>query len=96
MHATEVTENSRSDAVVIRKHLQGFVVGLLVAGDFALNTLFYGEYGNTGPGANTAARVNWSTTITDTDPIKQLEVDDFLDGGSWLPSAGVPFSEYAL
>ncbi|KAG0607432.1 hypothetical protein M758_8G027900 [Ceratodon purpureus] len=65
-------------------------------GDFALNTLFYGEFGNTGPGANTQARVNWSTAITDSDLVKPLEIEDFLDAESWLPSAGVPYSEYSL
>ncbi|KAK6162518.1 hypothetical protein DH2020_002359 [Rehmannia glutinosa] len=29
------------------------------SGNFALNTLYYGEYANTGPGSSTANRVNW-------------------------------------
>ncbi|KAI6706619.1 hypothetical protein NL676_009581 [Syzygium grande] len=29
-------------------------------GDFALNTLYYGEYMNTGPGSSTANRVKWA------------------------------------
>ncbi|KAL8258136.1 hypothetical protein R6Q59_030177 [Mikania micrantha] len=29
------------------------------SGSFALNTLYYGEYMNTGPGSSTKKRVNW-------------------------------------
>jgi hypothetical protein len=61
-----------------------------------LDTLFYGEYGNSGPGASTGARVNWSTVITDPDVVKAMEVESFLSAASWLPSAGVPYSEYSL
>lgn len=41
------------------------------SGDFALNTLFYGEFNSTGPGAaNLTARVPWSTQI----PEQHLDV----------------------
>ncbi|CAM8948911.1 unnamed protein product [Rhodiola kirilowii] len=33
------------------------------SGDFALQTLFYGEYGNTGAGADLSGRVKWSSKI---------------------------------
>uniref|UniRef100_A0A7N0TV75 pectinesterase n=1 Tax=Kalanchoe fedtschenkoi TaxID=63787 RepID=A0A7N0TV75_KALFE len=33
------------------------------SGDFALPTLFYGEYGNTGAGADLSGRVKWSSQI---------------------------------
>ncbi|KAL8139445.1 hypothetical protein V2J09_005466 [Rumex salicifolius] len=32
-------------------------------GEFALSTLYYGEYGNTGVGANLSSRVSWSSQI---------------------------------
>lgn len=63
------------------------------SGDFALDTLFYGEYGNTGPGANTEARVNWSTPITNPSLFSHLRPSQFLAATSWLPSAGVPFAD---
>lgn len=62
------------------------------SGDFALETLFYGEYSNTGPGANTQVRVNWSTTITDPALFSRLRPTEFLAATSWLPSAGIPFT----
>ncbi|KAJ6837442.1 putative pectinesterase/pectinesterase inhibitor 51 [Iris pallida] len=40
------------------------------AGDFALSTLFYGEFGSKGPGSNTTGRVPWSSQI----PPEHLDV----------------------
>eukprot|EP00252_Welwitschia_mirabilis_P020148 TRINITY_DN4871_c0_g2_i1.p1 TRINITY_DN4871_c0_g2~~TRINITY_DN4871_c0_g2_i1.p1 ORF type:complete len:396 (-),score=-4.20 TRINITY_DN4871_c0_g2_i1:144-1331(-) len=33
------------------------------AGDFALDTLYYGEFRNSGPGADLSRRVNWSSVV---------------------------------
>jgi len=59
-------------------------------GDFALKTLYYGEYNNVGAGAKTDVRVKW---IGRKD-IKRGEaltytVEPFLDG-SWINGTGVP------
>ncbi|CAO1946239.1 unnamed protein product [Urochloa humidicola] len=53
-------------------------------GDFALSTLFYGEYENEGPGAGTAARVKWPGyhVITDRSVAAQFTVRQFIQGGS--------------
>nr|QIR83182.1 pectin methylesterase 24 [Cunninghamia lanceolata] len=64
------------------------------AGNFALNTLYYGEYMNTGPGAGTANRVKWRghhvlKTPTEASP---FTVGQFIQGNSWLPSTGVQYS----
>ncbi|XP_068634635.1 pectinesterase 2-like [Aristolochia californica] len=64
-------------------------------GDFALATLFYGEYRNSGAGASTARRVKWPGyhVITSPSEASQFTIERFLeDGGSWLPSTGVPFT----
>lgn len=63
------------------------------SGSFALSTLYYGEYMNTGPGANTARRVNWPGfhVITNPSEAVKFSVGDFLDGDSWIPGSGVPF-----
>ncbi|MED6180416.1 hypothetical protein PIB30_010046 [Stylosanthes scabra] len=63
------------------------------SGSFALSTLYYGEYMNTGPGANTAGRVHWPGfhVIRDPSEAVKFSVGDFLAGGSWIPGSGVPF-----
>ncbi|MQL73736.1 hypothetical protein Taro_006063 [Colocasia esculenta] len=60
----------------------------------ALDTLFYGEYNNTGPGAGTAARVNWTGyhVITDAEVAVAFTVKELIQGGAWLESTGVPFT----
>ncbi|XP_020231792.1 probable pectinesterase/pectinesterase inhibitor 20 [Cajanus cajan] len=62
------------------------------SGDFALSTLYYAEYNNTGPGSNTSNRVTWSGyhVINATDAAN-FTVFNFLDGDDWLPQTGVPY-----
>lgn len=63
-------------------------------GNFALNTLYYGEYKNTGAGADTSERVNWKGyhVITSATEALKFTVGNFLSGGNWLPATGVPFT----
>ncbi|OMO98136.1 Pectinesterase, catalytic [Corchorus olitorius] len=63
-------------------------------GDFALNTLYYGEYRNIGPGASTTRRVKWKgyRVITSATEASKFTVANFIAGRSWLPDAGVPFT----
>ncbi|KAL9314974.1 hypothetical protein ACSQ67_020426 [Phaseolus vulgaris] len=63
-------------------------------GNFALNTLFYGEYQNTGPGAATSRRVTWKgfKVITSAAEAQSFTPGNFIAGSSWLPSTGFPFS----
>ncbi|KAH9542797.1 hypothetical protein CY35_13G026100 [Sphagnum magellanicum] len=60
-------------------------------GSFALSTLFYGEYKNTGPGAATGQRVSWSTQITSSKVATQYTVDNFISGALWLPQTTIDF-----
>nr|QIR83186.1 pectin methylesterase 28 [Cunninghamia lanceolata] len=62
-------------------------------GNFALNTLYYGEYMNRGPGAGTANRVKWKGyhVIKTSSEASQFTVNQFLQGDSWLPSTGVQY-----
>ncbi|KAK1295017.1 putative pectinesterase/pectinesterase inhibitor 22 [Acorus calamus] len=64
------------------------------AGNFGLNTLYYGEYTNYGPGAGTGGRVRWAGyhVIRDARMAAMFTVRRFIDGGSWLPSTGVIFT----
>ncbi|KAH6771472.1 Plant invertase/pectin methylesterase inhibitor superfamily [Perilla frutescens var. hirtella] len=63
-------------------------------GDFALATLYYGEYMNTGGGADTSRRVKWPGVhiISSADKVKGFTVASFLKGNLWLPATGVPFT----
>ncbi|KAF7024169.1 hypothetical protein CFC21_036549 [Triticum aestivum] len=64
-------------------------------GDFALSTLFYGEYANEGPGAGTAGRVKWPgyRVITDQSVAVQFTVGQFIQGGYWLKGTGVAYDD---
>ncbi|GMI69448.1 hypothetical protein like AT1G02810 [Hibiscus trionum] len=66
-------------------------------GDFALNTLYYAEYDNSGPGSSTSNRVTWSGyhTINATDAAN-FTVSGFLVGDQWLPDTGVPYTASLL
>ncbi|KAI3524904.1 hypothetical protein L1887_03573 [Cichorium endivia] len=63
-------------------------------GDFALNTLYYGEYQNTGAGAATGNRVTWRgyRVITSATEAGGFTAGNFIGGGSWLRATGFPFS----
>ncbi|GLT35587.1 hypothetical protein SLA2020_100270 [Shorea laevis] len=63
------------------------------SGNFALRTLYYGEYMNIRPAAVTSGRVNWRGyhVIKSATEASQFTVGNFLAGGSWLPGTGVPF-----
>ncbi|KAL3574798.1 hypothetical protein D5086_022899 [Populus alba] len=60
---------------------------------FALDTLYYGEYMNSGPGAAVGQRVKWPgyRVITSTIEANKFTVAQFIYGSSWLPSTGVAF-----
>ena len=64
------------------------------SGNFALDTLYYGEYANTGPGSSTANRVNWKGyhVITSATEASKFTVGNFIAGNSWLPATNVPFT----
>ncbi|CAN6458516.1 unnamed protein product [Victoria cruziana] len=51
-------------------------------GDFALSTLYYGEYENTGPGANISGRVPWSSKIPPQN-VYMYSVESFIQGSEW-------------
>ncbi|XP_052183974.1 pectinesterase/pectinesterase inhibitor PPE8B-like [Diospyros lotus] len=63
-------------------------------GDFALNTLFYGEYSNYGPGAGTGSRVKWDgfQVMNDSAQANNFTVSQFILGNLWLPSTGVKYT----
>ena len=62
------------------------------SGDFALSTLYYGEYQNRGPGSNTTTRVTWPgyRVINSSAEAGQFTVKSFIQGDQWLPATGIP------
>lgn len=59
-------------------------------GDFALTTLYYGEYNNVGAGANTDARVKWiGRKNINREEALTYTVEPFLQG-TWINGTGVP------
>ncbi|KAJ4840771.1 hypothetical protein Tsubulata_021338 [Turnera subulata] len=64
-------------------------------GDFALKTLYYGEYMNNGPGAGTSKRVKWPgyRVITSAAEAQKFTVASLIQGGAWLKSTGVAYTE---
>ncbi|KAG6730937.1 hypothetical protein I3842_01G105200 [Carya illinoinensis] len=68
------------------------------SGSFALNTLYYGEYMNSGPGASTSGRVKWPgyhSSLTSAEA-QTFTVAGFIAGNLWLPSTGVSFDSGLL
>ncbi|XP_008796891.3 pectinesterase-like [Phoenix dactylifera] len=63
-------------------------------GNFALNTLYYAEFGNTGPGSALSRRVTWPGyhVIKRPSLVRQFSVGRFIAGRTWIPSTGVPFN----
>ncbi|KAL8537932.1 hypothetical protein ACS0TY_000032 [Phlomoides rotata] len=60
---------------------------------FALDTLYYGEYMNYGPGGAIGQRVKWPgyRVITAVEEASKFTVGKFIYGLAWLPSTGVAF-----
>ncbi|CAN0877793.1 Pectinesterase 3 [Linum grandiflorum] len=63
-------------------------------GEFALATLFYREFENSGPGANTSDRVRWEgyKVMSNVTEAEAFAADNFIAGGSWLRPTRFPFS----
>lgn len=56
------------------------------SGDFALKTLYYGEYRNTGTGADTAGRVSWSSQIP-AEHVNSYSIKNFIQGDQWISTS---------
>ncbi|KAJ4800349.1 Pectinesterase [Rhynchospora pubera] len=58
-----------------------------------LNTLYFAEYGNSGPGSRLSLRVKWPGYHIVARPsiIQQFTASRFIAGRVWIPATGVPF-----
>jgi len=62
------------------------------SGNFALDTLYYAEYANRGPGAKLDKRVKWKGyrgAIARNEAL-QFTIDAFIQGSQWIRESGVP------
>ncbi|KFK37519.1 hypothetical protein AALP_AA4G267600 [Arabis alpina] len=86
-------EHSRT--VVMQSYIDGFLdpTGWNAwSGDFALSTLYYAEYNNTGPGSNLTNRVTWpGYRVINASDASNFTVTNFLVGEGWIGQTGVPF-----
>ncbi|KAL2337537.1 hypothetical protein Fmac_011983 [Flemingia macrophylla] len=86
-----------SRTVFMKTYLDGLInpAGWLEwNGNFALSTLYYGEYKNSGPGSSTARRVKWPgyRVITRDPEASKFTVGNFIAGNAWLPATKIPFT----
>ena len=56
------------------------------SGDFALKTLYYGEFENSGPGSDLSQRVPWSSKVP-SEHVLAYSVENFIQGNDWIPSS---------
>ncbi|MED6132528.1 hypothetical protein PIB30_019856 [Stylosanthes scabra] len=88
-------QNAR--VVVMRTYLDSLISPLgwdeWNGSDFALDTLYFGEYENYGPRSDTTKRVKWPGyhAISNPNEASQFTVTSLLAGRTWLPTTSVPF-----
>lgn len=64
------------------------------SGDLGLDTLYYGEFENYGPGSGTESRVNWiGYHIMDYYDASNFTVSEFIVGDEWLQSTLFPYDD---
>ncbi|XVF35220.1 hypothetical protein REPUB_Repub18cG0126700 [Reevesia pubescens] len=62
--------------------------------DQGLDTLYYGEYNNYGPGSGTDNRVTWpGYHVMDYDDAYNFTVSEFITGEAWLDSTSFPYDD---
>ncbi|XP_042446646.1 pectinesterase/pectinesterase inhibitor-like [Zingiber officinale] len=61
-------------------------------GSLYLDSLYYAEYGNRGPGAGTSGRIHWrGFRVINKQTAQQFTVNNFIGGNQWVPYAGINF-----
>ncbi|KAH0970881.1 hypothetical protein GBA52_023037 [Prunus armeniaca] len=64
------------------------------SGDLGLDTLYYGEYENYGPGSGTENRVKWTGYhIMDYYDAANFTVSEFIIGDEWLQATSFPYDD---
>ncbi|XP_023768581.1 pectinesterase [Lactuca sativa] len=80
--------------------MQSFIDGIIApqgwapwAGTFGLDTCYYGEFNNRGPGSNTTHRVRWKgiKKITPEEAARYTP-GKYIQGDLWIKATGVPYT----
>ncbi|VYS53578.1 unnamed protein product [Arabidopsis thaliana] len=84
-----------SRTVVMESYIDEFIDGSGWSkwnGGEALDTLYYGEYNNNGPGSETGKRVNWpGFHIMGYEDAFNFTATEFITGDGWLGSTSFPY-----
>ncbi|XP_019158999.1 PREDICTED: pectinesterase-like [Ipomoea nil] len=86
-----------SRTIIMKSYIDAFIHPTGWApwmGNFGLNTCWYAEYQNRGPGAKTNARVNWKGYQKRITPevAKRFTAGVFLKGDAWIKPTGIPYN----
>ncbi|KAH9804877.1 putative pectinesterase/pectinesterase inhibitor 12 [Citrus sinensis] len=64
------------------------------SGDQGLDTLYYGEFNNYGPGSGTDNRVTWpGYHVMDENDAYEFTVSQLINGQEWLDSTSIPYQD---
>ncbi|CAI9103965.1 OLC1v1002564C1 [Oldenlandia corymbosa var. corymbosa] len=90
-----------STTIVIESYMDNLInpAGWSIwSGNQSLDTCYYAEYNNTGPGSSTANRVTWPGyhIITDGANVLNVTASGLILGDFWLPSTTVPYTSNLL
>lgn len=85
-----------SRTVVMNSHIEGIVDPEGWSpwlGTQYLDTLYYVEFNNKGPGADQAKRVAWPGLVKNVTPeqISEFTPKSFINSETWIPATGVPY-----
>ncbi|XP_057806051.1 pectinesterase-like [Salvia miltiorrhiza] len=86
-----------SRTIIMQSHIEAFINQsgwAKMIGDNGINTCFYAEYGNRGPGSNTANRVKWKGIRTLTGEQVQSWTGGVVygpGGDKWIKESGAPY-----
>jgi pectinesterase len=61
------------------------------SGNQFLDTCFFAEYNNIGPGSDIKARVKWGKGVLTKADATRYTAGEWIQGGMWLPATGIPF-----
>ncbi|XP_022928019.1 pectinesterase-like [Cucurbita moschata] len=61
-------------------------------GTLNLNTSYYAEFDNSGPGSDTSQRAQWAVGVINATVANIFTVSEILAGDQWLPPTAVPYS----
>ncbi|KAM7275954.1 hypothetical protein ACFE04_017820 [Oxalis oulophora] len=88
-----------STTVIMQSEIGSFLNPLgwtaWIANTDPAKTIYYAEYQNSGPGADTSKRVTWTgykASMTE-DEAAKYTVGTFIQGPEWLPAVGVTYQE---